>query len=152
MTSKTRKFTAAAAKTAAVAAIAAGAVAVVAPAASAGETNGSCNKDGYAASFSLVYHTSGSFDYPDKYTWALSGSHIGNKNNVEGWVKSVATGSTDDIYHHWKSNDNIHPNAEQAIPSNVKVKRSLSMYASLHFTFDKPDAGDPTCTGRTKSV
>jgi hypothetical protein len=130
-------------------------VALPAATANAEGTSGTCEASGYYANFSLIYHNSGSYHYPDQYSWTIGRGQndIGTHNNVEARVKTVNPGGDDRVHHTYISPDSVKAgHSTSNIPNSVKVPRNDSMYGAFRFVFDKPDDGDPRCTGRTTSV
>lgn len=122
--------------------------------ASAATSPGSCSSEGYYANYSVSYHYSGGYDYIDSYNWNIGSSgSIGNKNNVEARTKHDNSFGGDPIYHTWISGDNVSSGSgSRAVPDDIRVPGSEKMYVEFKFIFDRPNAGDPRCSGHTRNV
>lgn len=133
--------------------VVAGAV-LAAPSASAAAVSGGCEADWDTyANFALNYHNAGSHWVMDSYWWQIGGpSSMGGKNNVEARVKIVNTGGDDPVKHTYISGDNVKKGSRtQPIDGYVNVPRGKKFYGAFRFVFDRPNEGDPKCTGRTTS-
>jgi hypothetical protein len=116
--------------------------------ASAGESFGSCSAAGFKANVAVTYHTDGSYDVFNNWWFDLQGPDIGNANNLDLHVKRVNATGTNPVLDSW-SGDNVKGRVRASKPINAKVLRSQKAYGAFQVIFDRPDAGDPRCDGKT---
>jgi hypothetical protein len=116
--------------------------------ASAGESYGSCSAAGFKANVSVTYHTDGSYDVFNNWWWDLQGPQIGNSNNLDLQVKRVNPTGTNPVLDSWSS-DTVRGRVRASKTINAKVLRSQEAYGAFQVIFDRPDASDPRCDGKT---
>jgi hypothetical protein len=128
---------------------------------SLGRSIGSCSSEGYTANYAVTYTSTDQYNEIAKITWQIDGpaDHdgnpgVGSHNNVEARVKYDNSLGHDAIYYTWISDDNV-PAGSRSVDlggQQIRIPTSRKMYVEFKFTFDRPDAGDPSCKGHTRNV